>query len=215
MNAFTILGILLGIVVLLFAIVVFVPPKVRVSGIPRGFTERHFHTGEVILNYVEGPDKRVPFLLIPGQMESWQGYKLVLPDLAKTFHVFCVDVRGQGKSSRTPGHYSYNVCGNDLKLFLQSVIKEPALVSGLSSGAVLAVWLAANASEYVKAVMPEDPPMFSSIWPRIQTEQYMTYLFQHAVDTLGGPGGRDLQAYFRGMGIPQVGIRCGFFTGNH
>ena len=113
LNALTILGI----VVLLLAIFVLVPPKVRVSGIPRGFTEKQWNTGEVILNYVEGPDHGVPLLLIPAQTESWQGYKLVMPELAENFHVFCVDVRGHGKSSRTPGHYSYNICGNDLHFF--------------------------------------------------------------------------------------------------
>jgi pimeloyl-ACP methyl ester carboxylesterase len=55
---------------------------------------------------IEAPDHGTPLLLIPGQMESWLGYKPVLPALAERFHVFVVDVRGQGGSSRTPGQYS-------------------------------------------------------------------------------------------------------------
>ncbi|HEX3044668.1 MAG TPA: alpha/beta hydrolase, partial [Bacillota bacterium] len=116
-----------------------------------------------------------------------------------------VDLRGHGRSSRTPGHYSYNICGNDLKLFLKKVIQQPAILFGLSSGGVFVVWLAAYAPEDVKAIISEDPPMFSSIWPRIRDEKYMTYMFQHAVDTLGGPGERDLEAYLAGMGIPKEG----------
>jgi pimeloyl-ACP methyl ester carboxylesterase len=65
-----------------------------VEGIPDGFTEKQADLGEVTLNYVEGPDNGVSLLLIPGQMEFWQGYKLVMPDLAKSFHVYAVDVRG-------------------------------------------------------------------------------------------------------------------------
>jgi pimeloyl-ACP methyl ester carboxylesterase len=200
-----IICIIISALLLILAVLIFVPPKVTVSGIPGGFSEKRFDTGKVVLNYVEGPENGMPLLLIPGQMESWQGYKLVMPKLAKRFHVFSVDLRGHGKSSRTPGEYSYNICGNDLKLFLENVIREPAVVSGLSSGAVLAVWLAANAPDSVRAAVAEDPPMFSSIWPRIRDEKYMTYLFQNAVDTLGGDGGRDLEAYYMRSGIPKAG----------
>jgi pimeloyl-ACP methyl ester carboxylesterase len=77
--------------------------RTEVSGIPTGFTELRLTTGEVTLNYVVGPGNGLPLLLIPGQMESWQGYKLVLPELSKTFQVFVPDLRGHGKSTRTPG----------------------------------------------------------------------------------------------------------------
>jgi pimeloyl-ACP methyl ester carboxylesterase len=119
--------------------------------------------------------------------------------------VFSVDLRGHGKSSRTPGQYSYNICGNDLKLFLGNVVKEPAVVSGLSSGGVLAVWLGAYAPDHVLVVISEDPPMFSSMWPRITQEKYMTFMFQTAVEAFGDPRCRNLEAFFSKMGIPQDG----------
>jgi pimeloyl-ACP methyl ester carboxylesterase len=205
MNALKIIGMVVSALILILAVFFLVPPKDSVYGIPSGFAEKQFNTGDVVLNYVEGPDNGVPLLLIPGQMESWQGYKLVMPELAKKYHVFSVDLRGHGKSSRTPGQYSYNICGNDLKLFLEKVIKEPAIVSGLSSGGVLAVWLAAYAPDVVVSVISEDPPMFSSIWPRIQQEKYMTFMFQNAVDAFGDPKGRNLEAFFAKMGVPQQG----------
>ena len=141
--------------------------RTTVAGVPEGFSEWSFATDGVTLNYVVGPDNGLPLLLIPGQMESWQGYKCVLPELSKRFHIFVPDLRGHGKSTWTPGQYSYNICGNDLKCFIQEVIQQPALVAGLSSGGVLAIWLAAYAPEDVLAIVSEDPPIFSSIWPRI------------------------------------------------
>jgi pimeloyl-ACP methyl ester carboxylesterase len=179
--------------------------RTEVSGIPRGFKELRFTTGEVTLNYVVGPDNGLPLLLIPGQMESWQGYKCVLPELSKTFQVFVPDLRGHGKSTWTPGHYSYNICGNDLKNFIREVIQRPAIVSGLSSGGVLAIWLAANAPEDVLAVIGEDPPIFSSVWPRIQDEKFMFNNFRTAVDILGKPGERDIEGYLSQMGAPVEG----------
>jgi pimeloyl-ACP methyl ester carboxylesterase len=179
--------------------------KVKVAGIPEGFRELKFTINDVTLNYVVGPNNGLPLLLIPGQMESWQGYKCVLPELSKRFHIFVPDLRGHGKSTWTPGHYSYNICGNDLKCFIQEVIQQPTLVAGLSSGGVLAIWLAANASEDVLAIISEDPPIFSSIWPRIQEEKLMTRNFKLAVDILGKPGERDVEQYLSEVGIPIEG----------
>jgi pimeloyl-ACP methyl ester carboxylesterase len=179
--------------------------KIKVDGIPEGFQELNFTTNGVTLNYVVGPDNGLPLLLIPGQMESWQGYKCVLPELSKRFHIFVPDLRGHGKSTWTPGQYSYNICGNDLKHFMQEIIQKPALVAGLSSGGVLAIWLAANVPENVLAVISEDPPIFSSVTPRIQNEKFMAHNFQLAVDILGKPGKRDVEQYLSRVGIPVQG----------
>lgn len=200
-----VVGIIIGLLIIVGCVFIFKPHKISVAGIPEGFTEKKFDTGEVVLNYIEGPDNGPPLMLIPGQMESWHGYKCVLPALSEKFHVFAVDVRGNGNSTWATGHYSYNECGNDLRAFLHNVIGQPAIISGLSSGAVLSVWLAADSPEMVLAIISEDPPIFSSIWPRIQQEKYMYYYFQTAVETLGNPEGRDIEGYFSKMGIPKEG----------
>ncbi len=191
-------------VALLLLVVIFNPFIPAVESIPRGFTEKKFNTGKVVLNYIEGPRNGPPLLFIPGQMEFWQGYKLVIPNFSKKHHVFVVDVRGHGKSTRTPGAYSYNIIGEDLKKFLQEVVREPVIVSGLSSGAVLSLWLAANAPELVSIAISEDPPLFSSMWPRIKEEKYMYRLFEVAVECLGKPK-RDVLGYFMAQGIPKPG----------
>jgi pimeloyl-ACP methyl ester carboxylesterase len=83
--------------------------NIKVEGIPEGFQELSYPTDDVRLNYVVGPENGLPLLLIPGRMESWQGYKCVLPELSKRFHIFVPDLRGHGKSTWTPGRYSYNI----------------------------------------------------------------------------------------------------------
>ncbi|MFA5936601.1 MAG: alpha/beta hydrolase [Candidatus Paceibacterota bacterium] len=195
--------VILGIFIFL-VFVIFNPFIPSVESIPRGFAEKKFNTGKVILNYIEGPDNGPPLLFIPGQTEFWQGYKLVIPNFSKNYHVFIVDIRGHGKSTHTPGKYSYNIIGEDLKGFLEKVVKKPAIVSGLSSGAILSLWLAANAPEFVSVAVSEDPPFFSSMWPRINEEKYMHYLFETMVDCLGKPE-RDILGYFMKQGIPKMG----------
>jgi pimeloyl-ACP methyl ester carboxylesterase len=120
--------------------------------------------GEVQMNYAMLGDPAAPaLLLIPGQTESWWGYEAAMPLLAEHFQVFAVDLRGQGRSTRTPGRYTLDILGNDLVRFLDLVIGRPAIVSGLSSGGVLAAWLTAYAKPgQVLAALYEDPPLFAS-----------------------------------------------------
>jgi pimeloyl-ACP methyl ester carboxylesterase len=56
----------------------------------------------------------------------------------------------------------------DFEAFIEEAVGEPAVVSGNSSGGLLALWLAANSPDNVHGVVPEDPPLFSSEYPRIR-----------------------------------------------
>jgi pimeloyl-ACP methyl ester carboxylesterase len=126
--------------------------------------EQPVDLGEVQMNYATLGEKGSPaLLLIPGQTESWWGYEAAMPRLAEHFEVFAVDLRGQGRSTRTPGRYTLDNIGNDLVRFIDMVIGRPAIVSGLSSGGVLSAWLSAYAKPgQVVAACYEDPPLFAS-----------------------------------------------------
>ncbi|MGH7292674.1 MAG: alpha/beta fold hydrolase, partial [Myxococcota bacterium] len=142
----------------------FGPEHPEATYVAHGFRERLCNVGEVELNYaVAGGDDKPALLLIPGQSESWWGYEQALPPLAEHFHAFAVDLRGQGRSTRTPGRYTLDNMGNDLVRFIDTVIGRPTYVSGLSSGGVLTAWLSAYAKPgQVIAALYEDPPLFSS-----------------------------------------------------
>ncbi len=132
--------------------------------VPHGYPEQLFHTGELTMNYATAGDAGRPaLLLVPGQTESWWGYEAAMGVLKDSFQVFAVDLRGQGRSGRTPGRYTLDNMGNDLVRFIQGVIGRPTVVSGLSSGGVLAAWLSAYApAGLVRGAHYEDPPLFSS-----------------------------------------------------
>jgi pimeloyl-ACP methyl ester carboxylesterase len=143
---------------------VFGPHNPDVTYVGHAFPEQLVDLGAVHLNYATAGDPGSPaLLLIPGQSESWWGYEATLPLLAEHFHVHAVDLRGQGRSTRTPGRYTLDNMGNDLVRFIDAVISRPTLVSGLSSGGVLAAWLSAYAKPgQIIAAHYEDPPLFSS-----------------------------------------------------
>ncbi|HEY1740740.1 MAG TPA: alpha/beta hydrolase [Acidimicrobiia bacterium] len=132
--------------------------------VAHGIAEQSVDLGEVTMNYATVGDRSAPaLLLIPGQTESWWGYDAAMPRLAEHFEVFAVDLRGQGRSTRTPGRYTLDNMGNDLVRFIDVVIGRPTIVSGLSSGGVLTAWLTAYAKPgQVVAACYEDPPLFSS-----------------------------------------------------
>ncbi|MGH6990652.1 MAG: alpha/beta fold hydrolase, partial [Stellaceae bacterium] len=103
--------------------------------VPHGYPEQTVDLGEIAMNYaVAGPDSAPALLLIPGQTESWWGFEEAMKLLAKDFRAYAVDLRCQGRSSRTPGRYTLDNWGNDLVRFVQHVIKRSTIVAGLSSG---------------------------------------------------------------------------------
>ncbi len=140
------------------------PGNPEATYIPHSYEERACDTGEVVLNYATaGSNSNPALLLVPGQTESWWGYERAMPLVAEHFEVFAVDLRGQGRSSRTPGRYSWDNFGNDLVRFIQLAIGRPTVVSGLSSGGVLSAWLSAYAmAGQVRGALYEDPPLFAS-----------------------------------------------------
>jgi pimeloyl-ACP methyl ester carboxylesterase len=132
--------------------------------VPHAYDEQVVDLGEVRMNYaVAGEESAPALLLIPGQSESWWGYEAAMPLLAEHFRVHAVDLRGQGRSTWTPGRYTLDLFGTDLVRFIDLVIGRETLVSGLSSGGVLSAWLSAYASPgQVRAALWEDPPLFAS-----------------------------------------------------
>jgi hypothetical protein len=59
--------------------------------------EKSFDTGEVVLNYAEGPDNGPPFVILPAYYHGWQNYKSIIPTLKAQYHLYGVDARGRGE----------------------------------------------------------------------------------------------------------------------
>jgi pimeloyl-ACP methyl ester carboxylesterase len=132
-----------------------------------GFTEKTARVGEVNFNYAEGPNNGPSLLLLHAQHMDWYDYSRVLPELCQSFHIFAVDYHGHGKTAAPAEYYYANQIGADLAEFIRTVVKEPAFLSGNSSGGILAAWLAANDPDLVRAVVLEDPSLLSSEYPRL------------------------------------------------
>lgn len=127
-----------------------------------------------IINYGEIENNKMPLLLIHGQVTSWKDYVNVLKDLSKDYHVYALDCYGHGGSSKNINKYKIKENGKDIIWFINNVIKEPVVISGHSSGGLIATWVAANESNKVKGLLIEDAPFFSTCDGRAQK----TYAWQ-------------------------------------
>jgi len=132
--------------------------------VKHAYDEHQIDLGEVVMNYATvGSPNRPALLLIPPQTRSWWNFEAAMKLLAPDFQVFAVDLRGQGRSTRTPGRYTLDNMGNDLVRFVNLVIRRSVITSGCSSGGVLSAWMSAYAPPgMVRGSHYEDPPLFSS-----------------------------------------------------
>lgn len=128
-----------------------------------GFTPQTVQTPDgATISYGEGPAGGPPLLLIHGQTTDWTDYVDVLGPLAADWHVFAVDCFGHGGSTKDPALYPARPQGAALRWFLESIVGDSAVVSGHSSGGLLAAWLAAQAPELVASLLIEDAPLFAT-----------------------------------------------------
>jgi pimeloyl-ACP methyl ester carboxylesterase len=70
----------------------------------------------------------------------------LIPKLSALTHVYAIDFRGHGGSSHTPHDYTLRTHVEDIKRFIDTLIREPVFVAGHSMGA----------SAFVIELTPED-----------------------------------------------------------
>jgi pimeloyl-ACP methyl ester carboxylesterase len=121
--------------------------------------EQTFDAGAVTLNYVEGPAGGAPLVLLHGVTGRWQAWLPVMADFAMRWHVYAVDLRGHGRSGHVPDAYKVTDYAGDVIALLRQRVGEPAVVVGHSLGAIVAIAVAAEAPEAVRAIVLEDPPL--------------------------------------------------------
>lgn len=145
-----------------------------------GFVEKQVKLKDgTILNYGEGPNNgKTPLLLIHGQGMTWEDYAKVLPELAEHYHVYAVDCHGHGESDWNAEKYTAKAMAEDFIEFIDVVIGEKTVVSGHSSGGMIAAWMAANSPDKILGTVIEDSPFFATEPGRREKTYAWVYGFQ-------------------------------------
>ncbi|OGN90886.1 MAG: hypothetical protein A2Y88_08515 [Chloroflexi bacterium RBG_13_48_10] len=123
------------------------------------FPEKKFDADGISLNYAEGPSSGPPLILIHGFPGCWQEFLPLLPHLMLQWHIYALDLRGQGHSGRVEGQYHSSFYSMDLISFLQQKITEPAVLYGNSAGGLFVLDTASKIPERVKAIILGDSPI--------------------------------------------------------
>jgi pimeloyl-ACP methyl ester carboxylesterase len=121
--------------------------------------EKSFDTGEVVLNYAEGPNNGPPMLLIHGFQRRWKLFQPIIPELSKNYHIFAIDLRGHGKSGRVKGHYTLKEYFNDISILLEKLVHQPSILFGSSLGGWISLMVASKKPTTVKALIIGDSPL--------------------------------------------------------
>jgi pimeloyl-ACP methyl ester carboxylesterase len=121
-----------------------------------GINERLFDTGEVRLNYAEGPANGPALVLLHGLGRRWQVFLPLIPALSMRWHIFAPDFRGHGKSGRMIRGYHGTEYAGDIARFLRDRVQEPAVIFGHSLGGMIGMWVAAHDPELVRALILGD-----------------------------------------------------------
>ena len=115
--------------------------------------------GPAIVYDEAGDDDGPPLVLLHGLSANSTSWMPVIERTASGWRSHALDLRGHGRSDRTPGRYHLDDYVADADRLLR-VIGEPAVVIGHSLGAVVAAALAQDRHPLVAAVFLEDPPLY-------------------------------------------------------
>ena len=102
-----------------------------------------------------------PLVLVHGSWGDGAGWEPVLPLLASHFRVLVYDRRGHSRSERPSTQGSAEEDVADLVALIEHLDLAPAHVAGVSSGAALALRLAAQRPDLVRSAAAHEPALFS------------------------------------------------------
>ena len=147
--------------------------------------EKSFDTGEVVLNYAEGPDNGPPLLLMHGIWGFWQGFQPIINSVINRWHVYAIDFRGHGKSGRTPNQYLLKDYARDITAFITQKLEEPAVLLGHSLGGMVSTMVAGEHSDKVRALVIGDSQFnvdSRETYERFTQRQLTKVVFSHIRD---------------------------------
>jgi 3-oxoadipate enol-lactonase len=124
-----------------------------------------FRANDVELYYEtegEGP----PVLLLHGLGSSARDWDQQIPELARSYRVIALDVRGHGRSSKPPGPYSVSQFAQDATSLLCRLNAAPAHIVGLSMGGMIAFQMAVDSPQVVRSlvIINSGPSMIFRKW---------------------------------------------------
>ena len=103
-----------------------------------------------------------PLLLLHGVCGNTKSFEKIIPSLSTQYNVFSLDLRGHGRSDRTPNGYTLSNFTKDVVCFINDIIKKPVHIYGHSLGGILAVMLNEFIPNKIRSIVIGDSPILFS-----------------------------------------------------
>lgn len=120
-----------------------------------GFENNYSTTNGVTLHYVEG-GSGMPLICLPGWPQTWYSYLPVATELAKTYRVIIVDIRGMGSSEKPAQGYDKKTMAQDILELVQQLGLNKVHIMGHDIGGMIAMSFAFNYPEFTEKLIVLD-----------------------------------------------------------
>lgn len=139
-------------------------------------TETRLPAAGIPLNLALGPANGPLLLLLHGFTNRWQVFRSILPSLLPRWQVAAFDFRGHGGSGRAP---DYTAAGfyQDAEAVLKALDPRPLVLLGHSMGGSVALHLAQNFPERIRAVVTGDTSLELTRHIQVMNQRRMVRLF--------------------------------------
>jgi pimeloyl-ACP methyl ester carboxylesterase len=122
------------------------------------FTSRYVDTGELRQHVVTGGEGP-PLLLLHGWPQTWYAWRLVMPALAREFHVIAPDQRGTGLSGKPSDGYDTGTLAADLVALMDALGFPRFAVAGHDTGMWIGYALAADHADRLTRLAVAETPL--------------------------------------------------------
>lgn len=120
-----------------------------------GFTNQYATVNGIRLHYVEG-GAGMPLICLPGWPQTWYSYQPIAVELAKTYRVLIVDIRGMGSSEKPQSGYDKKSMATDILALLQQLGLEKVHIMGHDIGGMVAMSFAFNYPQFTQKLIVLD-----------------------------------------------------------
>ena len=101
----------------------------------------------------KGPREGIPVVMLHGITDSRRSFEPIWEHLSADWHAIAVSQRGHGASDQRPTSYSTSDFAGDIALLAEALDLPPMVVVGHSMGTSVALQLAADRPELVRALV--------------------------------------------------------------
>ncbi|MFC4211095.1 alpha/beta fold hydrolase [Pedobacter lithocola] len=120
-----------------------------------GFTNHYASVNGIKLHYVDG-GIGMPLICLPGWPQTWYSYHPVAVELAKSYRVIIVDIRGMGSSEKPITGFDKKTMASDVLELIKQLNLSKVNIMGHDIGGMVAMSFAFNHPEFTQNLIVAD-----------------------------------------------------------